>query len=436
MLALTALVLAPIPLGALALALRLARRLEPAERGLLALAAALSIASALLSPEAPQNDAWAHYQHLRVALLAPSYLLDPWDRPGFTLLYASPAALGLTAARLFSTVPALLALAATMRAARALGLARPWVAGLLLLAQYDFFGQAASTMTELPFAAGLAVAVLGLADGRAWVAAAGLGWVAITRPEGPLFAAIGAGLILLRLRQLPPAIAAVAPFAVYQAVGALVFHDLRWYQARSPYHGLVSLRLDLRQVLHSYFLEALRLGQPVVLRLLEALGAALALLGPARRLRFLLAPIAASFLVLTFLRIGETDAWRESRYLVEIAPALALLAAAALDEALRRLPRLAPPLLLAAAASGLVDVFFWYWFAAGYRPPFLGDALMAAFYGLALALWLARSRVPTPVALAILLALPLAGLPPGSLPHARPDSPRNGRLPTGPAPGP
>jgi hypothetical protein len=105
----------------------------------------------------------------------------------------------------------------------------------------------------------------------------------------------------------------------------------------------VSLRLDLGEIRELLLLPALLQSQGPVLALLEAGGAALAALGPARRLRFLLAPVALSFVVLTFLRLGESDAWRESRYLVSVAPALALLAAGALDLALARAPRAAPP---------------------------------------------------------------------------------------------
>ncbi|HEY6004378.1 MAG TPA: hypothetical protein VIV57_15990, partial [Anaeromyxobacter sp.] len=172
------LLLAPVPLALGAVALGLLRPLGRAERAVVACAAAAFAACALFSPAAPMRDAWTHFEHLRLSLTEPRRLLDPWDRPGFMLLYAAPAALGLAGARLASLVPAAIALAATMRAARALGLARPWAAGLLLVAQYDFFGQASSTMTELPFAAALAIAAWGWAEERPWVVAAGAGWCA------------------------------------------------------------------------------------------------------------------------------------------------------------------------------------------------------------------------------------------------------------------
>lgn len=409
------------PLAGLALALGLARRLGPAERGVLVLAAALLAASAIFSPFAAIHDAWAHYMHLRDVPADPRAILFPWDRPGFVLLSAGPAAFGPRAARLAAIIPALVALAATMLAARGLGLLRPWAAGLLVLAQYDFFGQGASTMTELPFAAALAIAVLGWAEDLPWLVAAGLGWMGITRPEGPAFVAAGAAAILWRWRDLRLAAAAFAPYALYWLVGFLAYDDLRWMVNESPYRGLVGVRLEWAQVVHSYFFTALKLSQPPVLVVLEVLGAALALAGPARRLRFLLPPIAILFLLLSFLRIGLTDGWRESRYLVEIAPALGLLAAAGLESALARIPRLAPPLLLGYGAYGAAGILLWYWVLVGVRAPGFEPALFGALFALAALLWIAGRRIAPTLALGVLLVIPLTALPPGALARHRPD---------------
>jgi hypothetical protein len=377
-------------------------------------------ASALLSPAIAVNDPWTHYQHLRLALSEPRRLIDPWDRPGFTLLYVTPAALGLTAARLASAIPAAVALAATMRAARALGLARPWAAGLLLVAQYDFFGQASSTMTELPFAAALAIAAWGWAEDRPWIVAAGAAWCAVTRPEGALFAALFAAGLLARGRRVAPALAIFAPLALWAAAGAAIWRDPLWWIHGNPYGGgMVAARLDLRQLADSFFYEALRQSQPPLLILLEASGAALAVAGRARALRFLLAPVAASWLLLTFLRIGPTDAWRESRYLVAIAPALGLLAAAGLDAALAASPRLAPPALLAVAALGAARAILWSWRGALDGLPWAAAATHGALLLAAAVLWMLRRRLPPRVALGLLLVVPLACSPPGAFSRHR-----------------
>ncbi len=403
------------PAGALALGITLARRLPAEERAVLALAGALLVASALLSPALPLHDPWTHYLHLRAALEDPLRVLDLWDRPGFTLLAAGPAAFGIRAARLAAVATAIVALAATMLTARALGLARPWAAGLLMLAQYDFFGQGASTMTELPFAAALAIALLGWAEGRPWLVAAGLAWAGIARPEGPAFAALGALAILLRWRRLAPAVAAGVPFLVYVTAGALLYGDPLWMANMNPYRGHISLLPDPRQLYRSYFFTALALSQGPALVLLEAAGAALAVWGPARRLRFVLAPLAITFLLLTFVRTGDTDTWRESRYLVTVAPALALLAAAALDALLAHFPRIAPPALLALAGWAGWRVVRYHWAAAGVSPPVATAVVSAVVVVLVAVLWLLRGRIAPAAAFCALLVATVASIPPGAL---------------------
>lgn len=424
-----ALALSLVTLAVVALGPSLASTLRPHERALAAAAAVVFAASAVLSPVVPVNDQWTHFVHLRAALAEPIRLLDPWDRPGFTLVYAAPASLGLTAARVASAAVAALGLIATMRAARSLGLARPWVPALLLAAQYDFFGQASSTMTELPFAAGLGIAIWGWAERRPWVAAAGLGWCGVTRPEGVLFAALGAAALLARHRRAGPAALVLAPLAAWAVAGAIGFRDPLWWLHQRAYGGMVGPRLELRQLADSWFYVAMRRSQPPVLILLEAAGAALALGGAARRLRFLLAPIAVCFLVLTFTRIGLTDDWREPRYLVAIAPALALLAAAGLDAALARFPRLAPPVLLALAAAGAAREILWTWRAVLATVPHARPAAYAAAIATAGALWAGRRRLSPRSALALILIIPLACSPPGAYGKHRPESaPAQGTL--------
>lgn len=411
-----ALLLAPVPAAVAALALRVAASLGPRERLVIGLAAGLSALAAVLAPQVPIHDPWTHFLHLRAALEEPARLLDLWDRPGFTLVYAAPAALGLTAARLASVAVATLAVAATARAARALGLPRPWCAGALLLANPDFFGQASSTMTELPAAAGLALALWGWAERRPWLAAGGLGWLSIARPEGPLLAALGAAALLARHRRAGPAAAALAPLAAYLAAGAAAFGDALWWLHANPYRDAVAPRLALGSVRGTFFFEALRRAQPTLLVALEAAGAVRAL--RERALRVLLGPVAASFLVLTFVQIGPTPDWLDSRYLVVVAPALALLAAGGLDAVLALSPRLAAPLLLALAATGAAGELAWHWRLAG--AAWVGTAALVALVGVAGVLW--RAPISPRAAVAALLLVPAAACPPGAQAHHRPEA--------------
>jgi hypothetical protein len=414
------LLLAIGPVAALAAAASLARRLAPPERAVLAAACAAFAVSAVLAPVSYVHDHFTHFRHARGAWEDPYLLLDLWDRPAFMLLYAWPARLGLVVARLASLVPAAVALAATMLAARAAGLRRPWLAGVFFAVQYEVFGQASSTMTELLLAAGLAVACWGFLEDRPWLAAAGLGFGIVARPEAPLLVGICAVALAARCRRVGPALAALAPFAAYVLLGSAVHGDALWVVHGNPYRDTVGLRLEAGQLLHSFFYDAAAAGQPLPLLLLEVLGAALVLRSGGARAAFLLGPVAALWLLLTFLRIGPYDWWRQTRYLVSIAPILALLAATAFAWLEARTPRLAAPVLLAAAALAAASKV-----AESWRPQVApgAPALWAAFaaaLGAAAAVWAVRRRLPAHAALGALLAAPLLLSPPGAFGQQRP----------------
>ena len=415
-----ALLLAAGPAAALAVAALVARGLDRTERGVLLAACALFAVSALASPVSYVHDHFTHFRHARSAWENPTQLLDLWDRPAFMLLYAGPARFGLVVARLMSVVPAAVAVAATMRAARAAGLPRPWLAGILLAVQYDFFGQASSTMTELLLAAGLAVACWGFLEERPWLAAAGLAFCGLTRPEAPLVVAAGTLVLVARYRRPLLALAVAAPFVAYIALGSAVHADLLWVLHANPYRGMVGLRLEAGQVLHSFFYEALGEGQPLPLIVLEVAGAVFVLREGRQRAMFLLGPVAVLWLLCTFLRIGPHDWWRQARYLVSIAPVLALLATRAHAALGERFPRLAEPALLLAAACAAAAMLAKTW-RPEIRP---GSPAIPALFALAIAVaaaaWALRRSVPAAVAFAGLLVGPLVLSPPGVFAHHLP----------------
>jgi hypothetical protein len=412
-----ALALTLAPAGALAVLGLVARRLDRTERAVLLAACAVFAVSAVASPVSYVHDHFTHFRHARSAWENPSQLLDLWDRPAFMLLYSGPARLGLAAARLVSVVPAAVAIAATMLAARAARLPRPWLAGVLVAAQHDLFGQASSTMTELLLAAGLALACWGFLEERPWLAAAGLAFCGVTRPEAPLVVAAGTLVLVARYRRPALALAVAAPFVAYLALGTAVHADPLWIIHGNPYRETVGLRLEAGQVLHSFFYEALAEGQPPPLLLLELAGAVLVLREGRHRAIFLLGPVAALWLLCTFLRIGPHDWWRQSRYLVSIAPVLALLAARAHAALRERFPRVADPALLLTSACAAAATLAKTW-----RPAIMpGSPAIPALFVLAIAIavaaWALRRRVPAPAALAGLLVAPLVLSPPGIFAH-------------------
>jgi hypothetical protein len=417
---LLALALTVGPAAALAALGLVVRRLDRTERAVLLAACAVFAISAVISPVSYVHDHFTHFRHARSAWEDPYQLLDLWDRPAFMFLYAGPARFGLAAARLVSVVPAAIAVAASMLAARAALLPLSWLAGILLAVQYDFFGQASSTMTELLLAAGLAVACWGFLEERPWLAAAGLAFCGVTRPEAPLVVAAGTLVLVARYRRPVLALAVAAPFVAYVALGSAVHADPLWIVHGNPYHGMVGLRLEAGQVLQSFFYEALGEGQPLPLVLLEVAGAILVLREGRHRAVFLLGPVAALWLLCTFLRIGPHDWWRQARYLVSIAPALALLAARAHAALVERFPRAAEPALLLAAACAAAAMLAKTWRPAIVPGSTAIPALSALAIAAAAAAWALRSRVPAPAAFAGLLVAPLVLSPPGVFAHHLP----------------
>jgi len=110
-------------------------------------------------PQTGDGDAIMHFQNARDGLWEPAKLLGSWARVGAKLPLLIPAQLGLYPARLVSAVISVLAAWQTMRLADDLGMANATLAGPLLIFQPQVFVLAADTMTELPFALVLVIAI-------------------------------------------------------------------------------------------------------------------------------------------------------------------------------------------------------------------------------------------------------------------------------------
>jgi hypothetical protein len=106
---------------------------------------------------------------------------------------------------------------------------------------------------------------------------------------------------------------------------------------------------------------------------------------------------------------------------VAIGPALALLAAAAVDAALRARPRLAPPFLLVGASAAAAWSTSWQWSRIGVWTGGTTGAIAACALAAAGLLWLARRRVSPAAALATLLVAADVAAPPGLLSRHRGD---------------
>ena len=158
--------------------------------------ATLSLLASATSTGFLEADACTHYMAARFAFANPAKFVSVWDRPLFMLLYSIPAAWGGTVgARSMSLALALLCAFCGWRIARALEIHRPDLAFLFVLAQPLLFLHSTAEMTELCFAAVIALAFLAYIR-RNW------GWMALAVAISPLGRPEGFGFVLLAAMSL------------------------------------------------------------------------------------------------------------------------------------------------------------------------------------------------------------------------------------------
>lgn len=153
--------------------------------------AALSLLSAVLSKGFIEADAATHYISAHFALQQPHRLVSVWDRPLFMLLYTLPAAWGgVMGVRAMSLLLALVVAWSAWRMAAKLGMRRPELAFIFVVAQPLLFLHSFAEMTELCFAAVIGLAFLAYLN-RRW------GWMALLVAISPLGRPEGFGFLLL-----------------------------------------------------------------------------------------------------------------------------------------------------------------------------------------------------------------------------------------------
>ncbi|MFO0972926.1 MAG: hypothetical protein U1A27_05750 [Phycisphaerae bacterium] len=148
---------------------------------------AAAIGCGLASDGLHHFDDLTHFLMARWSSRFPRYLLNDWGRPGFTALYALPAQLGWPAARLFSAGLSAVAAWGAFRIAQRLGLARPWLAAMVCWVQPLFFELSLTTLTETALAFYLTAATWLALRGRWSLSAAVLSIGFVTRHEAIVF---------------------------------------------------------------------------------------------------------------------------------------------------------------------------------------------------------------------------------------------------------
>ncbi|MBK9386999.1 MAG: hypothetical protein IPN34_19465 [Planctomycetes bacterium] len=161
--------------------------------------AALAALVAWLSESVYQDDDLTHLQMAAWSCSDPRYLLDSWGRPGFTVLYALPAALGWLPARLFSVLLSACVAWWSYAIARELRVRWAAIVPALVWLQPLFFTLSTTTLTETALAFYLTLAFRLLQQRRFTASAALISLAMLTRHEAVLLTGLW-GLAFLRER--------------------------------------------------------------------------------------------------------------------------------------------------------------------------------------------------------------------------------------------
>ncbi len=146
-----------------------------------------SAAYAILSTGGYQLDDLTHFLIAKWAWRHPSFLLFDWGRPGFTIAYFLPSALGWTAARLTTAFICAATAWLAYRIARRMSLPLAWLVPILLYLQPLFFELSFVTLTETALAFYITAAIA-LAQSNHWsLSAAVLSLTLLTRHESVVF---------------------------------------------------------------------------------------------------------------------------------------------------------------------------------------------------------------------------------------------------------
>lgn len=290
---------------------------------LLVLGFGLTVACGRVHPDGLVHfDDLTHYLFAKWAWTWPSYLLNDWGRPGFTIPYFLPAALGWPACKVLSAIMHAAAAWLAYGIAGRFGIRRAWAVIPLCYVQPLFFNLAQTTLTESPMALYVTASVyLALRARWGWSAAV-MSLAFITRHEAVILAfpwawcAWRAGVPLRRGWPLIWAPVAINVAAILAGVQPAI--ELLFAPRASTQYG--------RGGWLTFLCRSLEASGPGVMVLAIA---GLAPLWRNRAARLTLAVALTYFLAHTAIRaLGLYASGGYARFLVPIAPLVAVAALA------------------------------------------------------------------------------------------------------------
>ncbi len=178
------------------------------------------------------------FQHFLIARYSPEHphlLLDHWGKPVFTLLYALPASVGYTAAKIFTCLIGVTGAFMTFLCARELKQRNAFSMIVLMLFAPMYFIHLNSVMTEVLFSTWMITGVFLLLKEK-WIAAALLlSFLPFVRTEGFVLLPFIAIWFAMH-RQWKAFFLLATGTVIYSLIGFLFhYHDLLWVFTHNPY---------------------------------------------------------------------------------------------------------------------------------------------------------------------------------------------------------
>jgi len=292
--------------------------------------AAATLALVALHPDSYQQDGGHHFLFARYAWAHPTFFVGVWNRPLFTFLYAFPALLGYTAAKLFTVVIALVTAWQTYRLAEDLKIDRASFAIALIFLEPSYFLLAAETMTEplfaLLFVIGVRLHLAGNRAGGMYVASL----LPLTRPEGFFLVPLWAVWILIDApdarawwRRLPGLARLATGVAVWWLAALIITGDPLFIQHNWPSGWTAADRTYGTGPIWIYVARLPEMAGPF-LAFVFLIG--LVVLLRARRLMLLTSAFLALFVIHSLIRTaGAFGSAGYARYFLSVSPAIAII---------------------------------------------------------------------------------------------------------------
>jgi hypothetical protein len=156
----------------------------------------------VIFPQTGDGDAIMHYLNAHDSLWQPAKLMGSWARVGAKIPLLIPAQFGVLGARWAAAVISIVCAWQTIRLADDLKIRRSILAAAFLIFQPFVFTLAGDTMTELPFALGMVVAIRLRLAGRLLASCLVMGYLPTVRPEGFFLCAMWAAMVIANRRPI------------------------------------------------------------------------------------------------------------------------------------------------------------------------------------------------------------------------------------------